>query len=158
MFFAFARRQLVVRAKRLLRERERLRQRYAEDPEYRERRKVSKRLFRAAHKAEINERVRLKCANDPEFRNSTNRRKTRGRYNLTDQELAALEARYNGVCPICLLKKKLQVEHCHKTRIVRGLTCRKCNSGGGFFNDDPEIMRRAAEFYDPRRYMKEPSR
>ena len=77
-------------------------------------------------------------------------------YDLTDQELAALHAKYSGICPICLRNEKLQVEHCHKTRIVRGLTCRKCNSGGGFFNDDPETIRRAADFYDPPRYMPKP--
>jgi hypothetical protein len=140
-------------ARPLVRKRQRAKQRYADDPEYRERKKAARRLFRAAHKAEINEQRRRKCASDPEFRDSLNRAKTLRRYNLSVEELAALQARYNGICPICLRKKKLQVEHCHKTQIVRGLTCRRCNSGGGFFYDDPDTMRRAADFYDPRRYM-----
>ena len=154
MLFAFARSQLV-RARYLLRQRLLEKQR-CEDPEYRERKNASKRLFRAAHKAQINEQRRLKSANDPEFRDSLNRAKTLRRYNLTEEELAALHAKYNGICPICLRKKKLQIEHCHKTRIVRGLTCRRCNSGGGFFYDDPDTMRRAADFYDPPRYMPKP--
>jgi hypothetical protein len=140
-------------ARPLVHKRQRAKQRYAEDPKYRERKKAARRLFRAAHKAEINEQRRRQCASDPEFRDSLNRAKTLCRYNLTDEELAALQAQYNSICPICLRKKKLQVEHCHKTRIVRGLTCRRCNSGGGFFYDDREMMRRAADFYDPRRYM-----
>ena len=38
------------------------------------------------------------------------------------------------------------VDHCHKTGAVRGLLCRKCNSGIGMLEDNPKVMRRAADY------------
>ena len=54
-------------------------------------------------------------------------------------------------CAICKkhqsrLKKSLVVDHDHKTGIVRGLLCIKCNSALGFLNDSPAALRRALKY------------
>lgn len=57
----------------------------------------------------------------------------------------------SGLCAICKSPptakgyrygndSPLLIDHCHSTGKVRGLLCLHCNSGLGFFRDNPEIM------------------
>src|SRR5260370_15243056 len=59
-------------------------------------------------------------------------------------------AAQNGVCKICrrTCHRRLSVDHCHLTNVVRWLLCSKCNIGLGQFNDDPELLREAANCLD----------
>ena len=51
----------------------------------------------------------------------------------TYEQLCSLQA---GLCAICKAKpRKLVVDHDHSTGKVRGLLCRKCNTGLGFIGD-----------------------
>lgn len=43
---------------------------------------------------------------------------------------------------------QVHVDHCHITKKKRGILCRKCNTGLGMFNDDPEQLRRAAKYIE----------
>lgn len=45
-----------------------------------------------------------------------------------------------GVC------KKLYVDHCHASGVIRGLLCHNCNFGLGYFKDDPERLFSAIEY------------
>lgn len=42
----------------------------------------------------------------------------------------------------------LHVEHCHDTEIIRGLACFHCNAGLGHFGHDPGLLRAAANYLE----------
>lgn len=53
----------------------------------------------------------------------------------------------DGECSICEYPMTPPgVDHDHETGKVRGLICRKCNTGLGMFRDDPLILERAANY------------
>ena len=61
------------------------------------------------------------------------------RYELTRAEMIGEQ---QGMCEICgeLHGDNLFVDHDHTTGRVRAMLCRHCNSGLGFFKDDPELL------------------
>jgi len=108
---------------------ERKRRRWANDPEYRQRRCAA---FARNRRASL-----LK------------------RYGMTPLEYELRLARQNGACAICKKTPKrrwLCIDHCHETGKVRGLLCTPCNAALGIFGDDPERMQAGADyltrFYD----------
>lgn len=63
----------------------------------------------------------------------------------------------NGGCAICgspetrIVKgtlNSLVVDHNHETGVIRGLLCALCNTALGKFHDDPDLLRRAAEYLE----------
>lgn len=54
----------------------------------------------------------------------------------------------SGACAICgaAPEDKLCLDHCHATGMARGGLCSRCNSGLGYFRDDPVLLRRAAAY------------
>lgn len=58
----------------------------------------------------------------------------------------------DGVCAICRKKdsfgQRLAVDHDHSTDLIRGLLCRKCNTGIGQFDDDPSRLIVAADYLE----------
>lgn len=55
-------------------------------------------------------------------------------------------ANQNGVCAICGIVADFHVDRDHKTGAIRGLLCRACNVGLGFFKDDPETLQKAIKY------------
>lgn len=69
-------------------------------------------------------------------------------YGLTPDDYEAMFRLQGGVCAICKQpsKKKLNIDHCHKTRKVRSLLCQACNQGLGNFRDNQNFLRAAAQY------------
>jgi hypothetical protein len=130
-------------------DREYRRIRYAQDPEYRERRLAYSRAWAAAHRAQINQRLRRKRA-DVEYRDSLYDRRYKSQYGISMDEYKAMLARQGGVCAICRQQsaRALSVDHCHTTGKVRGLLCQTCNSGLGSYRDDPSLTRAATAYLE----------
>ena len=61
-----------------------------------------------------------------------------------------MSARQNGACAICRKKpdERLCIDHSHATRKLRDLLCRKCNGGLGCYDDDPVLVRAAADYLE----------
>ncbi|MFE2997971.1 endonuclease VII domain-containing protein [Nocardia sp. NPDC059246] len=73
-------------------------------------------------------------------------------YGLTPDEYWELYEAQEGCCYICGRfrakdRKKLSVDHCHKTGRVRGLLCQQCNRDVlGHFRDDVTAFERGRDY------------
>lgn len=71
------------------------------------------------------------------------------KFGISIETYESLLDRQGGVCAICFSppkKRRLAVDHCHGSGMVRGLLCARCNQGVGYFADDPVRMERAAQY------------
>ena len=100
-------------------------------------------------------------AGDPRFIHSDEKYYgfIKSRYGITKEYYLHLLEKQNGVCAICSkvnvhknkhgsLNKRLVVDHCHSTGLVRGLLCNRCNIALGGFNDDPTLLKSAILYMD----------
>ena len=79
-------------------------------------------------------------------------------YGITDAELAQMKQEQDNKCFLCgsegfLMDKnkhveKLAVDHCHETGKVRKLLCHNCNRALGLFKDNPDVIRKAADYVE----------
>lgn len=86
-----------------------------------------------------------KYTSDEERTEAHKIRRLKERYNLTKDEFNEMLDAQNGICLICPNPASV-VDHDHKTNKVRGLLCSKCNLGIGYFQDNPELLVKAAEY------------
>jgi len=68
------------------------------------------------------------------------------RYGLTWHDVRRLEERQGGRCLICGETGPLQVDHCHRSGLVRGLLCSSCNLILGHAKDRPDRLLRAVRY------------
>jgi hypothetical protein len=68
------------------------------------------------------------------------------RYNLTSEDYAKILEQQDGHCAICPKTEDLVVDHCHGTKKVRGLLCRRCNVALGMLDDDADRIEGAARY------------
>lgn len=76
-------------------------------------------------------------------------------YGITDEDYARMLAEQGGRCAICGGEgtansriKRFHVDHDHKAGRVRGLLCQVHNQGLGYFQDDPALLRAAADYIE----------
>lgn len=72
--------------------------------------------------------------------------KLRSTYGISVEEYEGLAQRQGFCCAICRKKKKLFVDHCHKTSLVRGLLCSQCNTAIGMFYEDIQVLEQAQAY------------
>ncbi|WP_424214802.1 endonuclease VII domain-containing protein [Streptomyces sp. BI20] len=82
---------------------------------------------------------------------STHEARVQATYGLEPGEYALLVDRQGGVCAICEQPRsyRLNVDHCHKSGLIRGALCRMCN--GRLLTaarDNAQILRRAADYLE----------
>jgi hypothetical protein len=68
------------------------------------------------------------------------------RVKLSFEEFKKLLKKQKNKCAICgkiETKRRISVDHCHKTGKVRGLLCQLCNTSLGGFQDDIKRLERA---------------
>jgi hypothetical protein len=75
------------------------------------------------------------------------------RFRIAPEHYAAILDVQGSRCAICQGEHKsngkrdsLAVDHCHRTGIVRGLLCHRCNTAIGLFKDDAESLLAAATY------------
>ena len=121
----------------------RRRERYAQDPDYRANQRARCRAYYRAHKQEINERSRAYYhAHKQDIQPILRRGQLKRLYGMSPADYDGLLAKQDGMCAICGTpsEETLCVDHSHATGIIRGLLCRKCNTGLGCYEDDPATM------------------
>lgn len=74
-------------------------------------------------------------------------------YGLTKEQLAVMYKKQNGKCAICRepkpvvsVRKGLYVDHCHRTKKIRGLLCPKCNTMLGMAGDNIVVLKNAIQY------------
>jgi hypothetical protein len=76
------------------------------------------------------------------------------RFGITVAEWERLFEAQGSVCAICGRDDpdgpNWHTDHCHDSGKVRGILCRRCNLGLGWFDDSPEKMRLAARYIQRR--------
>lgn len=83
---------------------------------------------------------------------SVRKRKLRYNFGISLADYDAMHAVQEGRCAICGRSKdntrwgRLGVDHDHTSGVIRGLLCDPCNRGIGFFQDNPDVLERAAAY------------
>ena len=106
------------------------------------------RAYRLSHLEKIRAYQRKWCLTHPRKRKQGTSRDQllHCRYDFSVSEFNAMAEKQDWRCAICMERKKLQVDHNHVTKKVRGLLCRGCNPGLGHFEEDPVRCERAAVY------------
>lgn len=87
----------------------------------------------------------------PEERRSLRRRYNRQHnFGIDEAALSRQIAEQGGMCAVCrksvVTPRISHIDHCHATGRIRGVLCRKCNIGLGWFYDDHESLLRASGY------------
>lgn len=71
-------------------------------------------------------------------------------YSLTPEQYQQIIKNQNGICPLCLKQlgasNTIAMDHCHKSKKIRQILHKKCNSVLGFAEDNPFILSRAIAY------------
>jgi hypothetical protein len=98
------------------------------------------------------DRARIRATTNPVKRKEQDKKYyLKKKFNLSVEEYDTLLEKQNGVCAIC--KKvdrrknyRLSVDHCHYSYKIRGLLCRSCNLGLGYFYDTSSFLENAINY------------
>lgn len=89
---------------------------------------------------------------DPVKSHAKERRRTLRAYGITEDDYARMLAEQGHCCAVCRTDEpggrgsNWHIDHDHTTGLVRGLLCTRCNSGLGFFDDNPNLLAEAERY------------
>lgn len=113
-------------------------------------RKPKSKVYRQKTKEHRNAYMRAWGKQNPE---KTRAQKYRHRYGIDIEDYDELLGKQDGKCAICYSSdfgranaKYFVVDHCHKTKKVRGLLCHKCNVVIGISGDNTNILKQAIDY------------
>jgi hypothetical protein len=93
------------------------------------------------HREQRNARLRAWRKKNPDAAKEKDRRgRYMAKYGLTLAQVARLKAAKRNRCWICAEKKRLFIDHCHKTKRVRGALCASCNTFLGRIESNSRIV------------------
>jgi hypothetical protein len=121
--------------------------RYRTDPAFRAETKARSRAHYLANRDRILEHWKqLRRTADPEKRRVIGRqRRLRGRYGITEGDVARMLEEQRGLCAICAGPiPDPQVDHDHDTGVIRGVLCGGCNRGIGILKTVANLRRAIA--------------
>ena len=73
------------------------------------------------------------------------------KFGITLEQYNQMLAEQGGTCAICHAVpglRRLAVDHDHATGTIRGLLCSECNKALGLLEDDPALLRQAADYLE----------
>lgn len=73
----------------------------------------------------------------------------KNRYGIREFDYEELAKAQNNKCAICGISptnKRLDLDHCHNTKKIRGLLCNNCNRGLGHFKDSIDLLNKAKTY------------
>lgn len=75
-------------------------------------------------------------------------------YGISQEQYAGFLRKQNRRCAICRTKenngKDWCIDHCHRSKKVRGLLCHKCNLMLGLAKDKPRLLKSAIQYLENR--------
>lgn len=128
------------------------RRRYQTNKATRERSLSKAKAWIKANRDRVNAYTREWNARNPDKVKARNWKQKLRRYGLTQEQYDALMDRQGGMCAICScgfsdsVRRRINVDHCHRSGRVRGLLCNSCNLGLGLFAELATVLGRAAEY------------
>lgn len=130
----------------------------------REKARINQAKWRAANPEHYREYVRQWRAKNPEYEAEARKKwkeKNPERYKhlhlmkkhgISFETYQAMLEQQKGLCAACLEpfseEDNPYVDHCHKTQVIRGLVHMMCNTGLGHAKDNPEKLRRWADYLE----------
>jgi hypothetical protein len=70
------------------------------------------------------------------------------KYGLSTTDVDERVSQQGGRCAICQQAAAVHVDHEHASGAIRGILCFPCNAAIGHLRDDPQIVRRAADYLE----------
>lgn len=110
-------------------------------------------MFRKANSKILNHRMKTWRQRNPEKAKLVSLKHDMKKHGMTVEDYNQMFVEQQGLCKICgssqsMFKKLLHIDHCHKTKKVRGLLCPLCNHLLGNAKDEIGILKSAIKYLE----------
>ena len=68
------------------------------------------------------------------------------KYGVSHKQWLTMLEEQDGLCAVCYTEPATDLDHDHASGTARRPLCKPCNLGLGYFHDDPELLRYAADY------------